>query len=484
MLFRVPGSNHGAHSDRTSRCPGPIHMVPDSPVLLGRTGHAAGQCSKLPASLLVVPQSAVFHHEGGAKAPEFQKNQTTYGRPCGSSDGRKPGGPKTQHARDTKEGASQITPSDGRHDVQSRTNHQRPRGQNLRAILGESGGRGGRKEESRSANTMLRKKGSSCLVKKWTGVSDLSQLLGDSAQGMWQTKRKLQIHERKELEMVNKRRKTTGMAMAVDIVKGGHFQDKLKKFKAGFFSASSRRSRECKREEVMRVALAVTNGRPVVPLQKETLEAVATAMKEAGMRSAVQYLVELKLLHVEAGFDWSAPLQRSWSLCKRSLEREKGPAKRAAEVKVKDFLKTDLDCRSTKKGQPEWPKLAFMWATIWMLREIELRNMKASHIRMMEKEKEVSIWLPLSKCDQTGRGIRRTLACCGSKDGCLVTCPWKIATQVLRKSRKFNSWACSALIKTSGGGPPTNASPPKYQAIALDEVEPCTTSDWESKYKN
>ena len=35
--------------------------------------------------------------------------------------------------------------------------------------------------------------------------------------------------------------------------------------------------------------------------------------------------------------------------------------------------------------------------------------MKLGHVRLRAQEKAVTIWLPISKCDQQGLGIKRTL---------------------------------------------------------------------------
>jgi len=44
--------------------------------------------------------------------------------------------------------------------------------------------------------------------------------------------------------------------------------------------------------------------------------------------------VELKLMHVEAGYEIEAWLKRTLDLCKKALERSRGPTIRAAEVKI------------------------------------------------------------------------------------------------------------------------------------------------------
>ena len=250
--------------------------------------------------------------------------------------------------------------------------------------------------------------------------------------------------------------KAGSMAKAKDLVLSGKLDGVLHKFKQNYFAESSRRSRECKRKEVLDLAVMVNNGRAVIPLRKDIVEGTAAAMKHAEMKSGVQYLTELKLLHIEAGFDISPALQRTFDLCKKSLERNRGPTKRAAEVKLKKLEGACRNVKSQKKSWPEWPILAFLWGAVWMLREIELRRMKSHHVRLEDKLKQVTIWIPLSKCDQKGEGVKRTLACC-KQSPCLVTCPWKLAVDVLAKSRKIRSMGDATLIKSSNGSSVTKA---------------------------
>ena len=416
--------------------------------------------------LMVLQEGAVCHQEGAGRAPLFETTSAEHDEGAGGAnngDGVPEGVPKegSKEARgDTRyppEKKYQASPSFGRHGGQGSSDPGRQREENARTVLGKSCGRGKFSLPRTAVQTLLWKQGHGGLVERDHGkLTRLQQLMGKSADGLAQVKKKV---ERRELSIVKeiKGQRKTGVTLAMEVAKSGQFKDKLKKFQSNFFAESSRKSRQCKREEIMKLALTITEGKAVLPLKKDVLEATAAAMKEAGMKSAVQYVLELKLLHIEAGFDWTAALQRSWSLCKRSLERAKGPVKRAAEVRIRELLKELMEVRSTKKGQPEWPVLAFTWAAIWMLREIELRNMKIKHVMMKDKEKQVSIWLPISKCDQTGKGVRRTLACCGCKKGCLPTCPWRLATLMLRRSRKFNSLANGSLMKTSLGTTPSKS---------------------------
>lgn len=44
------------------------------------------------------------------------------------------------------------------------------------------------------------------------------------------------------------------------------------------------------------------------------VESVAAALKNSGMKSGTQYLTELKLMHIEAGYEVEAWLKRAFDL--------------------------------------------------------------------------------------------------------------------------------------------------------------------------
>jgi hypothetical protein len=102
---------------------------------------------------------------------------------------------------------------------------------------------------------------------------------------------------------------------------------------------------------------------------------------------------------------------------------------------------------SARQGMPETPKLAFAWASIWMLREIELRKMKLQDITFPGEERWVTIWLPTSKCDQEGRGVRRTLRCCG-KSPCAPLCPWALGWKAIELARAKGAYPGSSLFSS------------------------------------
>ena len=84
----------------------------------------------------------------------------------------------------------------------------------------------------------------------------------------------------------------------------------------------------------------------MLPLSRATVEGVAAALKEAGMNAGTQYLTELKLLHVEAGFEIEAWLKRTMDQC----------STRAVEVRVETWAADKVLTKSVRKGvtQERW----------------------------------------------------------------------------------------------------------------------------------
>ena len=122
---------------------------------------------------------------------------------------------------------------------------------------------------------------------------------------------------------------------------------------------SSRASQKTKREQVMAMAReACERNKDVFPLAIETMENVAAAIKAVGWSPGGQYINELKLMHIEASWEVSQQLSKAIADCKRSLQRDRGPVKRAPEFKLDgiEHIKWILTCRGPKRdGRTSWP---------------------------------------------------------------------------------------------------------------------------------
>ena len=207
-------------------------------------------------------------------------------------------------------------------------------------------------------------------------------------------------------------------------------EEGIKDLKKNFWATSTLHVRKSRREEVLKLATEVNQHRgPIFPLKEDVIVGVAAALKAAGMKSGDQYLNELKLWHVEQGFEQPGWMVRCIGLCKKALMRGRGPEKRAAELNPLEISKERWAWKPRDRSLYARPALTFTWACVWMLREIELGNMRWKHVTVLEDSRTVKITLPTSKTDQTGIGIRRTLTCC-RETTCHRMCPWLVWAEI------------------------------------------------------
>ena len=217
-----------------------------------------------------------------------------------------------------------------------------------------------------------------------------------------------------------------GMKRAVEIAL--HKEELLQARKAlgkNFWSESSARSRASKRSEVVKVAKAVACSERIFPLQKEVIEGVAAALRAAGLKSADQYLNELKLMHVELGHMIPPWVSRCLWLCEKAALRNKGPTKHAMELNPREFTEKTWEVIAVEPELLSKPCEAYVWACVWMLRGIEARACNWEDVVTEEKSKTVTLKVPKSKMDQRACGVKRTLRCCGERP-CSNTCVWKV----------------------------------------------------------
>ena len=279
----------------------------------------------------------------------------------------------------------------------------------------------------------------------------------------------LPVDERDEEEVKgsrNKERKNRGgmwKALELSLQPKG-MAKKKESFRQRFLAATTMRSRNSKRRKVWELANNITNQDPL-PLNQEIILAVAAALDEAQLQSGDQYIHELKLMHVEAGFEWGAPLERQLFLCKKALKRHRGPEVRAKEVKLGEISEEmwNKKCRGTVGHvRPAW---SYAWSTIWMLRAVELFQMRAQDVDINFEKKTVAIRITVSKMDQEARGVTRTLGCCG-KAACERECPFSMAILIL--AEHCGNKPQEPLFKFAKGGKKTKAHLVKAWSRELD----------------
>ena len=115
---------------------------------------------------------------------------------------------------------------------------------------------------------------------------------------------------------------------------------------------------------------------------------IAAVLGETNIRSADQYLAEVELLQLEQGITWSDVLDRQLTMVKRALKRDTGPEHRAKEVKP-DSIRDVWERRNKEKGVPNRVAWCYAWANLWMLRCVELVNLKVEDVTLIYSHKWV-----------------------------------------------------------------------------------------------
>ena len=67
---------------------------------------------------------------------------------------------------------------------------------------------------------------------------------------------------------------------------------------------------------------------------------------------------------------------------------------------------------------------------VWMLRAAEAAKVLVKHVAIKHSPRHVTLLIPFSKMDQKGKGVSRTLQCCGLRE-CHRWCAWGLALKTL-----------------------------------------------------
>eukprot|EP00435_Cladocopium_sp_Y103_P033863 s2227_g8.t1 len=257
-----------------------------------------------------------------------------------------------------------------------------------------------------------------------------------------------------------------GMKEAVKLARAPNDLKKAKEaFKKKFLAKGTLLAKNAKRRKVTELLTAIL-GEEHFPVNQEVILAVATALDEAQLQSGDQYIHEVKLMHIEAGYEWGAPLERQLFLCKKALKRHRGPEVRAKELQLADINQEVWDEKQTHKGNYIRPAWMYAVAVLWMLRACEVTDLRMGDVEVDFERKLVALKIRKSKTDQSAKGTTRTLACCG-RQSCSRECPWSTAVQLL--SERPNGKATDFLFATNGRVRRDRAHTAKCWAKMLDK---------------
>ena len=194
-----------------------------------------------------------------------------------------------------------------------------------------------------------------------------------------------------------------------------------------FYAPGTLAAKNTKRKRVEEIMEALETE---FPLGIKDVVGIASVLDSAGLKAGDQYLAEAKAMHVEAGHNWSAPLEANMTLCRRALRRDKGPECRAKEVKIQDISEDVWELYTLAARNPQRVAWSYAWATIWMLRAVEAAEVRIGHVMFGDGGKKVCLRIPKSKTDQEASGTTRSLGCCGL-EACSRQCPVALAVRAL-----------------------------------------------------
>ena len=213
--------------------------------------------------------------------------------------------------------------------------------------------------------------------------------------------------------------------------------DMIEKFEESFFATTSRKSRESRRKTVRRIlGEDCPGGTQHYKFGANSFSILAATLKNEKYKAIKPYLIEAKMMHLDAGGEWSLAWDRKFKLCMKAAGRDSGPVKKAKEVN-KDAWAAERKTTESKRKDPDKEKIsvtmaraAFAVATHWMLREVELSELRREDFEFDYKKKLVTLKLKKHKTDTEARGTVRVLQCtCSSDCGwkCPYTATWRLA---------------------------------------------------------
>ena len=180
---------------------------------------------------------------------------------------------------------------------------------------------------------------------------------------------------------------------------------------------------------------AMARGIKPFPLTPNKVRLAAALLRQAGYRSAPGYLSGAKRRHVEMGFPWDDQLALEFKDCCRAVKRGIGPPKGAAPFQLDDVVGLTVERRAElqKSLVIQDPVNTVIVASWWMLREVELANIRRADVTIKSGPGPcgiAEILLPVDKTDVAGSGKQRAHCCACPAAACpvralraLLSCP-------------------------------------------------------------
>lgn len=217
-----------------------------------------------------------------------------------------------------------------------------------------------------------------------------------------------------------------------------------------FDADSAKKAKNAKRDTLEKLLTSLKGKGAAYPLTGVSVKGLASVLKLAGYKAGSNYMAEAKLVHIELGYSWTSLLDRVLSQCKRALDRGRGPKKKAPEVPGEKWERPPWAPATAANRSVKFAKETFIFAMIWLLREIELSNMTTSDVLLDFINKKVTLTWRSSKTDQESKGVTRVLQClCGP--ACSLSCPFRASKELVERAERVNGTSSPLCLDRSGG---------------------------------
>jgi len=181
------------------------------------------------------------------------------------------------------------------------------------------------------------------------------------------------------------------------------------------------------RRQCIRTLLAEWDLQPY-PLDGLKLQRLGASLHAGGYRSAVSILSQYKVDAERRGEQLGPEHVRMITDISRACRRGQGPPVRAAPLPLERLGDLPAGSAPWVRGGPVGPRNALVVGAWWLLREVELANLRAGLATLLPgTAPTLTLSLPATKTDAAAHGVSRSHACIcegAPRPGCPVHAGW------------------------------------------------------------
>ena len=177
---------------------------------------------------------------------------------------------------------------------------------------------------------------------------------------------------------------------------------------------------------------------PFVPLTVTIVAGILAGFKAGRYRSVANYASVARSVHIRAGYTFTDALRWEFTAGIRSALRGIGPSHQCAEFPLDRLGECTFQELPEAAGEPIGFLDMFVFATFFLLREVEVSLMLATSITFDNVLRTVTVWLPSSKTDPRAVSCKRRWGCVCEEGREQLLCAYHAA---LRQARRLvNKW--------------------------------------------